>query len=86
MKFPNKPITEILNPKKTFLFKSLSKLLLRNRANEQGNHTTDFTVNMVAFYGLYGERKKAHGSCLCLCVTKKSAVKLPTKNRKTLIK
>ncbi|WP_145323641.1 nitroreductase [Paenibacillus xylanexedens] len=37
----------------------LSKALLR--ANEEGNDTPDFTFDMNAFYGRYGERKNAHG-------------------------
>jgi len=37
----------------------LSKALIR--ANEEGNHTPDFTFDMNAFYGQYSERKNAHG-------------------------
>ncbi|PEE73341.1 nitroreductase [Priestia megaterium] len=39
--------------------KELSKALMR--ANEEGNHTPDFTFDMNSFYGRYAERKSEHG-------------------------
>ncbi|PTM59591.1 nitroreductase [Desmospora activa] len=40
----------------------LSKALMR--ANEEGNHTPDFTFDMNAFYGRYAERKNEHGKTI----------------------
>ncbi|MEH7520971.1 nitroreductase [Priestia megaterium] len=39
--------------------KELSKALMR--ANEEGNHTPDFTFDMNSFYERYAERKSEHG-------------------------